>query len=69
MKEQKIIVEIDREGGISADADGFTGDACLRDLEKLLEGLGAGTECVERKPDRGAVRTSRRARQTLGKKS
>lgn len=69
MKEQKIIVEIDREGGITADADGFTGDVCLRDLEKLLEGLGAGTQSVKRKPDHGAVRTSRRTRQALGKKS
>ena len=68
MKEQKIIVEIDREGGITADAEGFTGDACLRDLEVLLEGLGAGTQSVERKPDRGAARTTSRARQTVGKK-
>ena len=69
MKEQKIVVEIDRDGGITADAEGFTGDACLRDLERLLEGLGSGTESVERKPDHGAVRTSPRTRQTLGKKS
>lgn len=69
MKEQKIIVEIDHEGGITADAEGFTGDACLRDLERLLDGLGAGTQSIERKPDRGATRTTARTRQTVGKKS
>ena len=68
MKEQKIIVEIDRDGAITADAEGFTGDACLRDLERLLEGLGAGTQSVERKSDRGVTRTSRQSRQTIGKK-
>ena len=69
MKEQRIIVEIDRDGGITADAEGFTGDACLRDLERLLEGLGAGTLSVDRKSDRGATRTTTSARQTVGKKS
>jgi hypothetical protein len=69
MKTQTIIIEIDREGGITADADGFTGDACLRDLETLLEGLGAGTQSVERKPDQGTARTTRHRRQTVGKKS
>lgn len=52
MKEQRITVEIDRDGRITADAEGFSGDACLDDLEKLLEGL-AGWREVERKPDAG----------------
>ncbi len=65
MKEQRIIVEIGREGGMTADAEGFTGDACLRDLEKLLEGLADGTASVERKPERGAVRTRQKS-QILG---
>lgn len=45
MKEQRITVEIDREGRITADAEGFTGDACLRDLERLLDGLSPGRHC------------------------
>jgi hypothetical protein len=53
-------VEIDGEGHITADADGFSGDACLRDLEKLLDGL-AAWETVQRKadgPQRAATRTT-----------
>ena len=69
MKEQRITIRIDREGGITADAEGFSGDTCLTDLERLLEGLGAEPAMVERKPDTktGKVRTTRT--QTLGKKS
>ena len=67
MKEQRITTEIDRDGKMTADAEGFSGDACLRDLERLLEGLSAGTESIERKPDAGVkVTTSRVA--TVGKK-
>jgi hypothetical protein len=55
MKEQRITVEIDREGRITANAEGFSGDACLRDLERLLEGLSPGTSTLERKPDAGAA--------------
>jgi len=69
MKEQKITVEIDEHGGITADAEGFSGEACLRDLENLLNGLGA-LERVERKPDAGDKPLSRRSQRTLttGKK-
>ncbi len=68
MKEQRIIVEIDREGVITADAEGFTGDTCLRDLERLLEGLSPGIATIDRKPDAGnrLVTTSRT--QSIGKK-
>jgi Protein of unknown function (DUF2997) len=61
MKEQRITVEIDYDGRITAEAEGFSGDACLRDLEKLLDGL-ADWESVERKADsdeRTVVRTRR----------
>lgn len=58
MKEQRITIDIDADGRISADAEGFTGDACLRDLERLLEGLSAGTATIERKPDAGAKTTT-----------
>lgn len=69
MKEQKITIEIDREGRISADAEGFIGDACLRDLEKLLEDLSPGIELVDRKPDQGSVGLTSAQKQQLGKKT
>jgi len=62
MKEQRIAVEIDYDGRITADADGFSGDACLRDLEKLLDGLADWTS-VERKADADG-RTVTRTRTT-----
>ena len=68
MKEQRITIEIDHEGRITADADGFTGDACLRDLERLLDGLAPGTASVDRKPDAGTARVMTVRTQTLGKK-
>lgn len=68
MKEQRIIIEVDREGRLTANADGFSGDACLRDLERLLEGLAPGTATVDRKPDAGTALVSAPQRQTLGKK-
>lgn len=68
MKEQRITIEIDREGRITADADGFTGEACLKDLERLLEGLAPGPATVARKPDAGTVRVSTTRTQTAGKK-
>ncbi len=68
MKEQRITIEIDHEGRITADADGFTGDACLKDLERLLEGLAPGTATVERKPDAGHTRVTTTRTQGVGKK-
>ncbi len=68
MKEQRITVEIDHEGRITADADGFTGDACLRDLERLLEGLAPGTATVARKPDSGIARVMTTRTQGVGRK-
>lgn len=68
MKEQRITIEIDHEGRITADADGFTGDACLKDLERLLEGLAPGTAIVDRKPDAGTARVTTSRTQGVGKK-
>jgi hypothetical protein len=68
MKEQRITIEIDHEGCITADADGFTGDACLRDLERLLECLAPGTATVDRKPDAATVRVMTTHMQGVGKK-
>lgn len=69
MKEQKIVVEIDRNGRITADAEGFTGDACLKDLEKLLEGLGSLSESTTRKGDDTQAKVRTAQVQTLGRKS
>jgi hypothetical protein len=68
MKEQRITVHIDRDGRISADADGFSGDACLKDLERLLEGLAPGVATVERKPGTGAAQVTTARTQAVGKK-
>ena len=68
MKEQRITIEIDPEGRISADADGFTGGACLKDLERLLEGLAPGTATLSRKPDAGTARVTTARTQSVGKK-
>lgn len=68
MKEQRITVEIDREGRIVADAEGFSGDACLRELERLLEGVSPGAATIERKPDAGAGRVATTRTQPVGKK-
>ncbi|MHA1766537.1 MAG: DUF2997 domain-containing protein [Promethearchaeota archaeon] len=39
MKEEKIIIEIDEDGKITADAEGFTGKICVKELEKILEDM------------------------------
>jgi hypothetical protein len=66
MREQVITVEIDADGRITADAEGFEGDACLATLDKLLIGLGA-LEATERKPDRDSRATRNETRrQTKG---
>lgn len=68
MKEQRITIEIDHEGRIIADAEGFTDDACIKDLERLLEGLAPGTATMARKPDAGTVRVTTTRTQGVGKK-
>lgn len=69
MKEQRITIEIDHEGRITADADGFAGDTCLRDLERLLDGLSPGPTSIARKTDSGPARVQTSQIQTAGKKS
>lgn len=69
MKEQRITIEIDEGGRITADAEGFSGDACLRDLDKLLEGLAAAREDTSRKPDEGDAKAKARKTVAVGKKS
>ena len=36
MSEETIIIEINPDGSIKAKADGFKGDICLTELQKLL---------------------------------
>lgn len=69
MKEQRITIEIDRNGRITADAEGFSGDACLKELERLLEGLSPGNLTVDRKADPSVARVATTRNQTMGKKS
>lgn len=59
MKEERIIIEIDGDGRLTADAEGFEGDTCLKELEKLLADLSSLPAIVERK-DEGERRRSRR---------
>lgn len=69
MKELQLIVEIDGEGQITAEAEGFSGDTCLRELERLLNELAPTTARIERKPDSNTARLARSQKQMLGKKS
>lgn len=69
MKEKRIVIEIDKQGAMTADAEGFSGDACLRDIDRLLDGLGTGVSSVERKPDAGMVQMATKKTLTTGRKS
>ena len=69
MKEQRITIEIDPEGRLTADADGFSGDACLREIERLLVDLSPGPATVTRKPDAGTARVTTTRKQPVGNKS
>jgi hypothetical protein len=69
MKEKRITIEIDANGKMTADAEGFSGDACLRDLDKLLDGLTAGAATIERKPEAHTAQISAKKTITVGRKS
>jgi hypothetical protein len=49
MREQRIEIQIDEHGRIKADAHGFTGDACIKELEKILADCPAAWASVDRK--------------------
>lgn len=68
MKEQRVEIVIDPEGRITADAQGFSGDACLGELEKLLKDLAAGRASLERKPDSSSGRVLNQNTQQVGKR-
>ncbi|WP_428261749.1 DUF2997 domain-containing protein [Haliangium sp.] len=67
MKEHRIVIEINGDGSIHADADGFSGDACLAELDHLLAELATTRREVERKPDAGPQRLSRSRAQRVGR--
>lgn len=58
MREQRIEIEIDEHGRIKADAHGFTGDACIQDLEKILADCPGAWVSVDRKQPEQPTRTS-----------
>ena len=58
MKKHTIVIEIDGEGRLTADADGFEGDQCVRDIERLLADLASAPAEVKRKTEAGTCRTT-----------
>jgi len=66
MKEQRIQIDIDREGRITADAEGFSGDACLKELDRLLDGLAPTWERIDRKDAPHDTVLSKSSRQAVG---
>jgi Protein of unknown function (DUF2997) len=68
VKEHRITIEINRDGKITADAEGFSGDACLHDLERLLDGLAPGVATADRKSDEGTLQRATTRTQDVGKK-
>lgn len=69
MKEQRITIEITSEGRITADADGFSGGECLRDLDRLLEGLAPGNSTVKRKSEFDKGNVIKNTKQIMQKRS
>lgn len=59
----QTIVRVRRDGSIEVEGEGYTGDACLRDLEELLKALkkmGVWTGVVsQRRKAEARVSTSR----------
>lgn len=68
MKEQRITIEIGSDGKIAADAEGFSGDACLGELERLLEGLAPSISSLEKKKDTSPARVTSSRTQGVGRK-
>ena len=50
MSERKIIITIDEDGKISAEADHFQGEICIEEIQKLLEGF-EEIDDEDRKPE------------------
>ncbi len=69
MKEQKIIVKIESDGKISAEAEGFAGDTCLAELERLLDGLAITWVDVRRKTDEGDKLLTKKSNKSVSKET
>jgi len=69
MKEQKIVIEIAADGKLTAEAEGFSGDTCIKEMEKLLESLASEIEDVRRHGDPRTAQTTTQRTQNLGRKS
>ena len=69
MKEQRIVIAIDPDGNITADADGFKGDVCLAEVGRLLRGLSPGSRTVERKRSAGEAQVCIHKPQSMGRKA
>jgi len=66
MKESKISVKIEEDGSISINAEGFSGDACLKEIDSLMEDL-LPVRVVKRKKDYGQeVKVANRVGSKLG---
>lgn len=50
MKERKIEVKINEDGSLEIDADGFTGDACIKEIEDMIGDISMTKE-IEKKPE------------------
>ena len=46
-KQVQIIVEIDDKGEMTMKAAGFTGGACLKEIEALMKGMNLGGATIE----------------------
>lgn len=50
MSKEKIVIEIDEDAKIFADAIGFKGEICIKELESLFEGF-PSIKKTDKKPD------------------
>jgi hypothetical protein len=50
MKEECILITIDEQGRITADAKGFQGEACVKDIELLLQDI-AAVQTIDKKDE------------------
>lgn len=66
--EQRIEIEIDENGVISAKTEGFKGEACIEELQKLLEGVALITEFnkTDEYYQKVDVKTTQKQKQKLG---
>ncbi len=68
VEERVIVVDIDEEARITADTQGFSGDTCLGELERLLRDVGYDVAVIERKEDAPVQRMRNERKLTLGRK-